>query len=72
MRLNICRFPVPGCHFNTFLLQIHVSRKIINLCDYGYFLDAVKLQVLDNLLFVLDTEVRVMIWFSLHFTMFLN
>lgn len=36
------------------------------------FLDAVKLQVLDNLLFVLDTEVCVMIWFRLHFTMLLN
>lgn len=40
--------------------------------DYGYFLDAAKFQVLGNLLFVLDTEVSVMIWFSLRFTAFLN
>lgn len=56
-------------HFNTFLLPVHFSRKIIYVT--GYFLDAVKLQVLDNLLFVLDTEVCVMLWFSLRFTIFL-
>uniref|UniRef100_A0A663MMH6 Kinetochore associated 1 n=1 Tax=Athene cunicularia TaxID=194338 RepID=A0A663MMH6_ATHCN len=49
-------------HFNAFLLQIHFLRKIINLCNYGYFLDAAKLQVLDNLLFVLDTENILSMW----------
>lgn len=39
---------------------------------YGYFLDAVKLQVLDNLLFVLDKEVCLIIWLSLYFTVFMN
>uniref|UniRef100_A0A8C8A3Z4 Kinetochore associated 1 n=1 Tax=Otus sunia TaxID=257818 RepID=A0A8C8A3Z4_9STRI len=54
-----------GClivHFNAFLLQILFQRKIINLCDYGCFLDAAKLQVLDNLLFVLDTENILSMW----------
>uniref|UniRef100_G1N0B5 Kinetochore associated 1 n=1 Tax=Meleagris gallopavo TaxID=9103 RepID=G1N0B5_MELGA len=39
------------------------STKIINCYDYVLFLlDAVKLQVLDNLLFVLDTENILSIW----------
>lgn len=47
----------------------YTLRKIINCYDYVLFLlDAVKLQVLDNLLFVLDTEVGATVWFSLHFT----
>uniref|UniRef100_A0A8C3LFA0 Kinetochore associated 1 n=1 Tax=Chrysolophus pictus TaxID=9089 RepID=A0A8C3LFA0_CHRPC len=41
----------------------YTLRKIINCYDYVLFLlDAVKLQVLDNLLFVLDTENILSIW----------